>query len=35
MDSLLSILFMFLIVRELEHGPDPDAVADPTRHADA
>jgi cytochrome d ubiquinol oxidase subunit I len=35
MYSLLSILFMFLIVRELEHGPDPDAAADPTRHADA
>ena len=27
MYTLLSILFMFLIVRELEHGPDPDAAA--------
>jgi cytochrome d ubiquinol oxidase subunit I len=35
MYSLLSILFMFLIVRELEHGPDPHAGADPTFHADA
>jgi cytochrome d ubiquinol oxidase subunit I len=31
--SLLSILFIFLIVRELEHGPDPHTAADTTRHA--
>ena len=35
MYSLLSILFFFLIMRELEHGPDPNAAADPARHADA
>ena len=35
MYSLLSILFMFLIVRELEHGPDPRAAADLACHADA
>ena len=35
MYSLLSILFMFLIVRELEHGPDPRAAADLACHSDA
>jgi cytochrome bd ubiquinol oxidase subunit I len=33
MYSLLSILFMFLILRELEHGPDPDGATDATSHA--
>jgi cytochrome d ubiquinol oxidase subunit I len=35
MYSLLSILFMFLIVRELEHGPDPGAAARPASQAGA
>jgi cytochrome bd ubiquinol oxidase subunit I len=33
MYSLLSILFMFLILRELELGPDPDGATDATSHA--
>jgi cytochrome d ubiquinol oxidase subunit I len=30
--TLLSILFIFLIFRELEHGPDPPVSADAARH---
>jgi cytochrome d ubiquinol oxidase subunit I len=33
MYTLLSILFIFLIVRELEHGPDPLAATDAARHS--
>ena len=35
MYSLLSILFIFLILRELEHGPDPHAATDTPRHGAA
>jgi cytochrome d ubiquinol oxidase subunit I len=35
MYSLLSILFIFMILRELDHGPDPHAATDPARHGAA